>query len=117
MLNTVHIEEASYEGNDQVLKEWWHQLEVNTMEKQKKMGEDDLIVWAGDQLTQSPASEVFTGFVLKILTHTTALHLSKNYPAGSMLKLHSSILSILNIMGCITRHVLFISSVFASCDG
>src|SRR6266481_874271 len=53
MLNTVHIEEASYEGNDRVLKEWWRQLEVNTPEKQKKMGKDDLIVWAGDQLTVS----------------------------------------------------------------
>ncbi len=55
MLNMVHIEEVSYEGNDQVLKEWWRrcQLEVNTPEKQKKMGEDDLIVWAGDQLTVS----------------------------------------------------------------
>src|SRR6266481_942725 len=52
MLNTVHIEEASYEGNDQV-KEWWCQLEVNTPEKQKKMGKDDLIVWAGDQLMVS----------------------------------------------------------------
>jgi hypothetical protein len=53
MLNTVHIEEASYEGNDRVLKEWWCQLDINTPEKQKKMGEDDLIVWAGDQLTVS----------------------------------------------------------------
>lgn len=26
MLNMVQIEEASYEGNDKVLKEWWHQL-------------------------------------------------------------------------------------------
>jgi hypothetical protein len=53
MLNTVHIEEASYEGNDWVLNEWWRQLKINTPEKWKKMGEDDLIVWAGDQLTVS----------------------------------------------------------------
>jgi hypothetical protein len=53
MLNTVHIEEASYEGNDRVLKEWWRQLEINTPEKKKEMGEDNLIVWAGDQLTVS----------------------------------------------------------------
>lgn len=53
MLNTVHIEEASYEGNDRVLKEWWRQLKLNTPEKKKKMGDDDLIVWAGDQLTVS----------------------------------------------------------------
>lgn len=53
MLNTVHIEEASYEGNDRVLKEWWRQLKVDAPEKKKTMGEDDLIVWAGDQLTVS----------------------------------------------------------------
>lgn len=53
MLNTVHIEEASYEGNDRVLKEWWRQLKLDTPEKKKKMGEDNLIVWAGDQLTVS----------------------------------------------------------------
>lgn len=53
MLNTVHIEEASYEGNDRVLKEWWRRLRVDAPEKKKKMGEDELIVWAGDQLTVS----------------------------------------------------------------
>jgi hypothetical protein len=53
MLNTVHIEEASYEGNDRVLKEWWHQLGVASPEKKKELGEDNLIVWAGDQLTVS----------------------------------------------------------------
>ena len=53
MLNTVHIEEASYEGNDKVLKEWWRQLGVDAPEKKKNMGENKLIVWAGDQLTVS----------------------------------------------------------------
>jgi hypothetical protein len=53
MLDTVHIEEASYEGNDRVLKEWWKQLKFDTPELQKKLGEDQLIVWAGDQLTVS----------------------------------------------------------------
>ena len=52
MLNTVHIEEASYEGNDRVLKKWWRQLKVDAPKK-KMMGEDNLIVWAGDQLTVS----------------------------------------------------------------
>jgi hypothetical protein len=35
---------VSYEGNDRVLKEWWHQLKVNAPKK-KTMGKDNLIVW------------------------------------------------------------------------
>lgn len=53
MLNTVHIEEASYEGNDCVLSKWWHQLNLDTIDKQKQTGEDKVIVWVGDQLTVS----------------------------------------------------------------
>ena len=53
MLNIVHIEEASYEGNDRVLSEWWHQLKLNTTDKQKQTGEEKVIVWVGDQLTVS----------------------------------------------------------------
>jgi hypothetical protein len=51
MLNTVHIKEASYEGNDCVLNKWWCQLKLNTPDKQKQIGEEKVIVWAGDQLT------------------------------------------------------------------
>ena len=53
MLNTVHIEEASYEGNDRVLHEWWKQLKIDSPELQKKLGYDDLLIWVGDQLTVS----------------------------------------------------------------
>jgi len=53
MLNTVHIEEASYEGNDRVLEEWWRQLGLDSPEKQKEIGEKHIIAWAGDQLTVS----------------------------------------------------------------
>jgi hypothetical protein len=53
MLNTVHIEEASYEGNDRVLKEWWCQLGLNTVDGQKQLGEGTVTVWVGDQLTVS----------------------------------------------------------------
>jgi hypothetical protein len=52
-LNTVHIEEASYEGNDRVLGEWWRQLQLDTADKQKQTGEEKVIVWVGDQLTVS----------------------------------------------------------------
>ena len=36
MLNTVHIEEASYDGNDRVLAEWWKQLRLHSPERQKE---------------------------------------------------------------------------------
>jgi hypothetical protein len=51
LLKTAHIEEASYEGNDRVLAEWWRQLGHGTHTEEKRMGETDSIVWAGDQLT------------------------------------------------------------------
>jgi hypothetical protein len=44
MLNTVHIEEASYEGNDTVLADWWRQLGLDSPEKQKWIGEEELLV-------------------------------------------------------------------------
>jgi hypothetical protein len=53
MLNTVHIEEASYEGNDRVLSEWWHQLRLDTTDKQKETGKEKVIVWVGNQLMVS----------------------------------------------------------------
>jgi hypothetical protein len=53
MLNTAHIEEASYEGNDRVLKKWWRQLKLDSPDKQKQTGEEKVIVWVGDQLTVS----------------------------------------------------------------
>jgi hypothetical protein len=53
MLDTVHMEEVSYEGNDCVLHEWWRQLGLDSPEKQKHMGEDAVLVWPCDQLTVS----------------------------------------------------------------
>ena len=51
MLNTVHIEEASYEGNDHVLEEWWRQLGFRSEEKLQELGTKWVLVWVGDQLT------------------------------------------------------------------
>src|ERR1700722_10200890 len=51
MLNTVHIEEASYEGNEKVLAEWLRQLGFKTADQKKRLALECLIVWAGDQLT------------------------------------------------------------------
>jgi hypothetical protein len=44
MLDLLHIEEASYEGNDKVLGEWFRLLQVDPTGQQ-------LLVWVGDQLT------------------------------------------------------------------
>ena len=53
VLKMAHIEEASYEGNERVLSDWWRQLCRGTVSEQRKMGEDQTIIWAGDQLTVS----------------------------------------------------------------
>ncbi|KAH9915000.1 uncharacterized protein B0H18DRAFT_886378 [Fomitopsis serialis] len=53
MLNTVKIEEASYEGNIRVMQEWERQLGFNTQEKKQKLARDATLVWVGDQLTVS----------------------------------------------------------------
>ena len=47
MLDTVHIEEVSYNGNNCI------QLKLNTTDKQKQTGEEKVIIWVGDQLTVS----------------------------------------------------------------
>jgi hypothetical protein len=46
MLNLLHIDEVSYEGNDHVLEEWFRQLKLHAEGNQ-------LAIWAGDQLTVS----------------------------------------------------------------
>ena len=46
MLDLLHIDEVSYEGNDRVLEEWFRQLKLTAKG-------DQLVLWAGDQLTVS----------------------------------------------------------------
>jgi hypothetical protein len=53
MLNTVHIEEASYEGNARILQEWFRQLNLENLSEKMQEGFRPLIVWIGDQLTVS----------------------------------------------------------------
>jgi hypothetical protein len=52
MLDTVHMEEASYDGNARVLKEWWRQLKFDIPAAIKQLCKK-AIVWVGDQLTVS----------------------------------------------------------------
>jgi hypothetical protein len=53
MLQTIHMEEASYEGNDRMLKEWWRQLKLDSPDEQKNLGREWVLVWVGNQLTVS----------------------------------------------------------------
>ncbi|PSS06545.1 hypothetical protein PHLCEN_2v3675 [Hermanssonia centrifuga] len=53
MLDTIHIDQSSYEGNEACLGEWNRQTGQDSLEAQKKMGTEKLVVWIGDQLTTS----------------------------------------------------------------
>lgn len=46
MLDLLHIDEVSYEGNDRVLAEWFRQLQLDPKGNQ-------MTIWVGDQLTVS----------------------------------------------------------------
>ncbi|KDQ51468.1 hypothetical protein JAAARDRAFT_62515 [Jaapia argillacea MUCL 33604] len=51
VLGIVQIEEASYEGNEKLLKEWFAQLRLNSELEKKATGAERVIPWIGDQLT------------------------------------------------------------------
>jgi hypothetical protein len=61
MLNTVHMEEASYDGNDRVLQEWWRQLGIISPEQQKAFSTSFVTPWVGDQLTTSRIHRLIWG--------------------------------------------------------
>ncbi|KAI0629150.1 hypothetical protein C8Q77DRAFT_1236530 [Trametes polyzona] len=51
VLGTVHIDEASYDGTKDLIKEWMHQLKLDSPDEQKRTGLERVLVWIGDQLT------------------------------------------------------------------
>ncbi|KAH7924175.1 hypothetical protein BV22DRAFT_1166000 [Leucogyrophana mollusca] len=51
ILGTADIEEASYEGNDKVVAEWFRQGGLDSEEEKKKTGMARVIPWIGDQMT------------------------------------------------------------------
>ncbi|KAI0688541.1 hypothetical protein BC835DRAFT_1419055 [Cytidiella melzeri] len=51
MLDTVHIEEASQDGNRQCLEEWMKQTGISGDRARQEPARDRLVVWVGDQLT------------------------------------------------------------------
>ena len=53
MLPTYHINQSTYEGNDQVMTQTWRGLGLGSVGEMKKTGLERVVVWAGDQLTVS----------------------------------------------------------------
>lgn len=51
ILRTVKMEETSYEGNDNVVKEWLRQLKLDSLADRAKLGTEMMIPIVGDQLT------------------------------------------------------------------
>lgn len=51
MLDTVHIDESSYDGNDRVMHEWFRQLKLDSVDEKKKTARERYVIWVGDQLT------------------------------------------------------------------
>ena len=59
LLGTVNIPEASYEDNSRLVIEWLRQLKVEGAEMQQKLGMEQLVAWAGDQLTVDRLRNLF----------------------------------------------------------
>lgn len=53
MLATVHLEEASYNGNSLLLEEWFRQVGLGSNKEKKKTGLTRVVPFIGDQLTLS----------------------------------------------------------------
>lgn len=53
MVDTMHVNEATSEGNEEVMTKVLDQLGITTDEAKKHMGEEEVAVWIGDQLTVS----------------------------------------------------------------
>lgn len=51
MLRTTDIEEASYEGTDKNITEWYKQLKLDSTAEKKKTAWQRLLAFIGDQLT------------------------------------------------------------------
>jgi hypothetical protein len=59
LLGTVNIPEASYEDNSRLIKEWLHQLHLDTDDMQVKLGLEKVLAWVGDQLTVDRLRNLF----------------------------------------------------------
>ncbi|KIJ06431.1 hypothetical protein PAXINDRAFT_32701, partial [Paxillus involutus ATCC 200175] len=59
MLGTEHLEEASYEGNINVVMAIFRQLLLDSEDELKKTGLYRVFVWVGDQLTSARLRGLF----------------------------------------------------------
>lgn len=53
MLPTAHIDESTYEGNDEIVAAVLTRLGFGGADEQKRIGLEHIVVWVGDQLTVS----------------------------------------------------------------
>ena len=53
VLPTVHIDESTYEGNEEIVKDVLERLGFRSVDELKEVGSERIIVWVGDQLTVS----------------------------------------------------------------
>ncbi|EIM85200.1 uncharacterized protein STEHIDRAFT_111829 [Stereum hirsutum FP-91666 SS1] len=53
MFSTADIDEASYEGVEKVIHEWFRQLKMDSLEEMKKTSTGRFFPWGGDALTTS----------------------------------------------------------------
>ena len=51
ILGTVKIEEASYEGNNRLIREWLQQLSLSSPEEKMRTALERVVFFVGDQLT------------------------------------------------------------------
>ena len=51
LLATVKMEEASYKGNNQLIREWMQQMKMYSLKERKKTASERVIMFVGDQLT------------------------------------------------------------------
>ncbi|KAJ8481719.1 hypothetical protein ONZ51_g5810 [Trametes cubensis] len=51
VLGTVHVDESSYDGTDDLITEWLRQLHYDSPEEHQRTGLERVFFWIGDQLT------------------------------------------------------------------
>ena len=52
MMETVEVDESSYDGTDRLMHEvWLKQMGYGSEAEKKRTGDERLFVWIGDQLT------------------------------------------------------------------
>ncbi|KAI6140218.1 hypothetical protein BKA82DRAFT_4331999 [Pisolithus tinctorius] len=74
ILGKVHIEEASYEGNDQLIMEWFKQLNLHTTDERKCTGLEHVIVWVGDQLAVERLRPYIIGWFHLMMAFASSMH-------------------------------------------